>query len=262
MILCIVNDERLTAETMRDNIPWEKYGITEVYAAFDAKEAKEYIKQYAIDILLCDIEMPGENGLELLYWVREQGYGIECIFLTCHASFVYAQEAITLGCQDYILMPAKDEEIGQAVYKVVQRILKSKEEKRFQELGRRAAQDKVEQVVEIHGGKQSPEEIVAEIERYVRDNLGNADFTINEIAEKMYLHPVYLNRVFKKKKGTSIGQYIISERMELAATLLQEGRISAYVVSEQVGYKSYSNFNLTFKKTFNCTPSQFGKQEK
>lgn len=158
-------------------------------------------------------------------------------------------------------MPAQDEEIGQAVYKVVQRILKNQEERHFQNLGRKAVRDKVEQVTEIHGKKMSPAEIVAEVEKCVQENLGNADFTINEIAEKMYLHPVYLNRVFKKEKGTSIGQYIINERMELAAVLLREKSIGASVVAEQVGYKSYSNFNLTFKKTFHCTPSQFGKQE-
>ena len=52
---------------------------------------------HRVDILLCDIEMPGENGLGLLRWVREQEKEIECIFLTCHAKFAYAQEAIILG---------------------------------------------------------------------------------------------------------------------------------------------------------------------
>ena len=76
--------------------------------------------------MLCDIEMPGENGLALLRWVRENKKDIECVFLTCHASFAYAREAICLGCQDYILIPAKYEEIGEVIQRVVQRLTKTR----------------------------------------------------------------------------------------------------------------------------------------
>ena len=106
MKLLIVNDEILTAETMKEEIPWKQYGIDEVYTAYDAEAGKERIQEYDPDIMLCDIEMPGENGLALLRWVRENRKEMECVFLTCHASFAYAREAISLGCQDYILIPA------------------------------------------------------------------------------------------------------------------------------------------------------------
>ena len=116
MKLLIVNDEILTAETMKEEIPWKQYGIDEVYTAYDAEAGKERIQEYDPDIMLCDIEMPGENGLALLRWVRENRKEMECVFLTCHASFAYAREAISLGCQDYILIPAKYEDIGAVSY--------------------------------------------------------------------------------------------------------------------------------------------------
>lgn len=262
MNLLMVNDEKLTVETMRKGISWEDYGIDKVYTAYDVEEGKECIEKYHVDIMLCDIEMPGENGIALLRWVRAEKKNIECIFLTCHASFEYAKEAITLGCQDYILIPAKYEDIGQAVRKVVKRILERQEEKRYQEVGKQAVQKEVESAIETHGEKQAPEEIVESAARYISENLGNEDLSVNKIAEKMFLHPVYLNRIFKKEKGTSVGQYIISERMNLAAALLMEGRLNANAVAEQVGYKSYSNFNLAFKKTYNCSPTQYLKMGK
>ena len=86
-----------------------------------------------MDILLCDIEMPGENGLGLLRWVREQEKEIECIFLTCHAKFAYAQEAISLGCQDYILIPARYEDIGEKIRKVVDRIRGKRDTARYED---------------------------------------------------------------------------------------------------------------------------------
>lgn len=122
MNLLIVNDEQLTAETMKKDMDWASYGISEVYTAYDTEAARACIAEHPVDILLCDIEMPGENGLGLLRWVREQEKEIECIFLTCHAKFAYAQEAIILGCQDYILIPARYEDIGEKIRKVVDRI--------------------------------------------------------------------------------------------------------------------------------------------
>lgn len=244
---------------MRSDICWGQYGVTEVFTAYDAQGAKEVLKSQEIAILLSDIEMPGDDGIELLRWVREQGMETECVFLTCHASFAYAQEAIVLGCQDYILMPAKYEEIGNAVAKVVQRIKNRQEEQRFEELGRKLTDTNLKELEERHGKKQSPQEITAKIDRQIHQELGNPELSLTRLAEAMYLHPVYMNRVFKKEKGVSIGQYIINERMKLAEALLLVGNVNAYAVAEQVGYQNYSNFRLAFKKYFGVSPSQYGK---
>ena len=48
MILLIVNDEKVTAQTMWKEISWESCGITEVYLAYDALEARENGKKCII----------------------------------------------------------------------------------------------------------------------------------------------------------------------------------------------------------------------
>ena len=65
MNLLIVNDEQLTAETMKKDMDWASYGISEVYTAYDTEAARACIAEHPVDILLCDIEMPGENGLDV-----------------------------------------------------------------------------------------------------------------------------------------------------------------------------------------------------
>ena len=111
MNVLIINDEKWTADMIREEVHWEACGIDEVFTAYDAASAREQIQTGNIQILLCDIEMPGENGIQLMHWVREYAYDIECIFLTCHANFSYAQEAVKLNCLDYILMPAPGEKM-------------------------------------------------------------------------------------------------------------------------------------------------------
>ena len=55
---------------------------------------------------MSDIEMPGESGLQLLEWVRNEQMEIACIFLTAHADFTYAKTAMRLDSVDYILQTA------------------------------------------------------------------------------------------------------------------------------------------------------------
>lgn len=85
MRLLMVNDEVLTAETMKEEIPWEQYGIEQVYTAYDVEAGKECIRNNPVDIMLCDIEMPGENGLgtAALGEGKQEGYRMCFPHLPC-----------------------------------------------------------------------------------------------------------------------------------------------------------------------------------
>lgn len=107
MNILIVDDQSAIVESLKKGIHWEEIGIKEVYTACSAKEAKLILVNSYVDILLTDIEMPEENGLELFGWVKERYPNIIGIFLTSHADFSYAKEAIKLGGFDYILQPAR-----------------------------------------------------------------------------------------------------------------------------------------------------------
>lgn len=242
---------------MKEDIPWHDYEIDDVFTAYDAEQAKAVISEETVDIMLCDIEMPGDNGIELLRWVRQEEKPIECIFLTCHPSFAYAQEAIALNCQEYILIPAKYEDIGKGVQRVAQRIRKEREMKKYEEYGRRAVQEQIDQAVEVHGKKHTGKELVSDVVRYISQNLSAPDLTVNELGKRFFVHPVYLNRVFKKEKEMPVSQYILAERMKLAVELLKSESLSAGAVAEQVGYQQYTNFCNAFKKYYGEKPLEY-----
>lgn len=260
MTLLIVNDEMMTADTMKRDICWPEYGIDEVYTAYDVRGARAVFASAAVDIILCDIEMPGESGIDLLAWIRENGIQVECIFLTCHASFEYAQRAIALDCQDYILVPAKYEDIGRSVRKVVDRIRARHQEEKLQQYGQQFLDEQVSEASKKHGEIHDPRELAAQVRTYILQNLNRETLSVKEISERFFLHPVYLNRIYKKEQGISISQSIISERMKLAEELLRSGRLQVNAVAEATGYSSYQNFNLAFKKYYGCSPSQLLKK--
>ena len=91
MNLLIVNDEQLTAETMKKDMDWASYGISEVYTAYDTEAARACIAEHPVDILLCDIEMPGGNGLgPQLYGALERVLAAQNV-LNCNACIALPQ---------------------------------------------------------------------------------------------------------------------------------------------------------------------------
>ena len=88
------------------------------------------------EVMLCDIEMPVESGLDLLKWMRDREMRTRCIFLTAYAKFQYAQEAVRLGGFDYIMQPAP---YGQVVETVERALREVRDERASQELQTRGA---------------------------------------------------------------------------------------------------------------------------
>ncbi len=106
MKLLIVDDQPATLKGLEHGIQWRQLGIEKVISAQNAMEARLVFKKEPPDILLCDIEMPVETGIQLCQWIRQEGHDTKLIFLTCHSEFIYAREAVSLGAIDYILQPA------------------------------------------------------------------------------------------------------------------------------------------------------------
>ena len=123
MNILIVDDQPNVISSILKRIPWQGLGISNVYTANSAFEAKHTLEQKEIHILLADIEMPQENGLSLVRWIRNKGMNIECILLTSHANFYYAQIAITLEICDYVIQPAATEDIVRSLEKAKQKLL-------------------------------------------------------------------------------------------------------------------------------------------
>lgn len=101
----IVDDESFSVEAILCAIDWKSLNVDQVFSAYDMKTAKSIFEKHRIDVMLCDIEMPKGSGIELASWVKEHSPKTVNLFLTCHADFKYAQEAIVLGAFDYLLKP-------------------------------------------------------------------------------------------------------------------------------------------------------------
>lgn len=132
--MLIVDDEWHVVKSLKADLNMELLEISDIYTAFNIRQAKEVLLNHSIDIMLCDIEMPQGSGLELLEWVKEHNPDTETIFLTSHADFKYAKMAMQLGGSDYLLKPVPDEELENAIQKAKEKINKHNQHSRIQRL--------------------------------------------------------------------------------------------------------------------------------
>lgn len=117
--LLIVDDQPDLVEDLASNLPWSTVGIDAVYQAYSGREALDIMHATPIDIIITDIHMPGLSGLDLIQQIRASWSNVKCILLSGYNDFEYAQKALQFQASDYLLKPAEDEELLQAVKKAI-----------------------------------------------------------------------------------------------------------------------------------------------
>ncbi len=105
MNLLIVEDDIHTVDAILDSLAWASLGIEEPDIAYNVTQAKRILNNKTIDIVVSDIEMSQDSGLDLLEWIRKKGMETEFILLTCHEKFDYAATAIKFGAAEYLTKP-------------------------------------------------------------------------------------------------------------------------------------------------------------
>lgn len=122
MNILLVDDQERILSATKKLVHWNTLCVDEVFTADSAAAAKRILDSHTVDIMLTDIEMPGEDGISLHKWQAEHYPQVYCIFLTSHADFSYAREAIHNGAFDYILQPASIPDIEEALRRCIKNL--------------------------------------------------------------------------------------------------------------------------------------------
>ena len=135
----LVEDECVVREGLRDCIDWERYGFEFCGDAPDGELALPQIRKLRPDILLTDIKMPFMDGLALSKLVCAELPETRIILISGHNDFEFAQEAIEIGVEQYLLKPVTKASLLKTLEDVSRKIDEEREQKdylrRFQQEG-------------------------------------------------------------------------------------------------------------------------------
>lgn len=116
--ILIADDEPLYLRTTGDLLRKAGY---ECVCVVDAKAALEALSRESFDLVLSDLNMPGNLKLELLHCQREQWPHVPLIVITGVPSLPTAIESVRLGITDYLLKPVKYEDLLSSVRRALAR---------------------------------------------------------------------------------------------------------------------------------------------
>ncbi len=161
LTMLVVDDEIYALKGITQGIDWSDLPIGTILEAENVDQAKRLVEAQQVDLVISDIDMPGANGLELLRYLNDTSPLTLTMFLTGHARFEYAQEAVQYGCFAYVLKPVDHDELKEIVRRAADEIAQ-----------RRMRQD-IEQTIEVYR-RQWTSQLPILVERFWQDVLDGA----------------------------------------------------------------------------------------
>ncbi len=115
--ILLVDDERSIRDPLNSFLQKNGYRVT---AAADADAARKALGANAIDLLILDIMMPGEDGLSLCRHVREKG-DLPIILLTARSEETDRIVGLEMGADDYVVKPFSPRELVARIKTILRR---------------------------------------------------------------------------------------------------------------------------------------------
>jgi two-component system response regulator YesN len=252
--LLIVDDEPYTVDGLYQMLSECSLYQFDLFRSYSTDEAIQRLLSTKIDIVISDIRMPGMDGIELLRWISERWPSCKVIFLTGYGDIQYAQQAIRLGCSDYILKTEGDEailaSIGRAINKLNDEALNEKIH-----LSTNAGNEKL--IIETTNETvQRTHHVIRKLNKYVHENLSR-DLSLDTLANLVYMNPSYLSTLYKQFTGKNISDYITELRVAKAKDMLLQSSLKIHEIGEEVGFSNSGYFTRFFKKHVGVTPQEY-----
>ena len=126
--LLVVDDDRYIQSAMADYLRSLGHRTE---TASNCTEAIERMEEFPFEVVLCDVNLPDQDGFHLLQWSRENSPETSVILLTGFGTIESAVEAIRMGAFDYLTKPVIDEELRFSIERAISQRLILDENKKL-----------------------------------------------------------------------------------------------------------------------------------
>ncbi|MEY8392364.1 response regulator [Lachnospiraceae bacterium] len=114
----LVDDEEAVRQAIAKKLDWKEIGFQVIATAENGEEALELAEKLRPDVVMTDIKMPFMDGLTFCNRLKESQKNIKLVIFSGFDEFEYAQEAIKLEVEEYILKPVDSEELRSVFVKL------------------------------------------------------------------------------------------------------------------------------------------------
>lgn len=220
-----------------------------ILKAINGKQALNIVEQQEIDVIVSDVMMPEMDGYELCKNIKSDiNYShIPVILLTAKATLDARIEGLEHGADVYMEKPFSSKQLQKQIENLIKLRLS------FQ---KKVTSYPTPTVVELSIPKKD-KEFLEKLHTEIENHIADLDFSIDNIAETMFMSRSSFYRKIKSITGMSPNDYLKILRLNKASELILEGDLSISEICEQVAFSSSSYFAKCFKAQFGVLPKDY-----
>ncbi|MDR1502927.1 MAG: response regulator, partial [Prevotella sp.] len=224
-----------------------------IVTANDGEEGLRIVLDQLPEIILCDVMMPKMDGYEFCRQVKGdiRTSHIPIILLTAKSSEENRYSGIEAGADDYIAKPFNIDMLTLKIAKIIEK------QKKLQSSFRKKI-DVAPSDIEITS---MDEKFVQKAIAIVEQNIGNADFLVEDLCKEMGMSRVYFYKKTLALTDKTPSEFIRFIRLKRAADLLEKSQMFVNEIAFQVGFNDPKYFRKYFKEEFGVTPNEYKKNE-
>ncbi|MDR1096177.1 MAG: helix-turn-helix domain-containing protein [Spirochaetaceae bacterium] len=258
--LFVVDNNEAGRKKIIRSVDWNRLGFTIVGEASSGDEALQGMATVVPDAILTDVQLPGNDGIDLLQYVRTNLPETKVVVLSGCSDFAYMEAAIKNRVDAYLLKPASTELLEETFSSLHKRLDERreylKERLKLEEMVKESPSYLREKLLAQDRYGSANQKLAERILEYVDREYASKLLSLQSIAKHLQKSPAYISKVFKDVTGENYVRYVSKKRLAKALDLLQNTSLLVYQVTAAVGWTDQSSFIRLFKKQYGFTPSE------
>jgi DNA-binding response OmpR family regulator len=232
----------------------------QIIEAGDGQDGLDKATASLPNVVICDLMMPQLDGFGFCKALKggEATSHIPVVMLTAKATIEDRIEGLELGADDYLTKPFNRIELQVRVRNLI-----GQRQRLYRHFKTQAA-DSTSAVNPLQLTERTllkaEQQFMDRLTTLVMQQIDNADFTVEKLAEGVNMSRVQLHRKLKALANTTATDFIRQIRLTKAAELLQTGEQSVSQVAYSVGFDNLSYFAKVFQEHYGVLPSYYNKR--
>jgi len=237
--IVIIEDELIELQELSMIINSSELDLVLIGTATNGIEGQQLINDLCPDIVISDIRLPGQTGLDMLSKIE---INVKSIILSGYSDFKYMQNAIRLGVEDYLLKPVDNKDLLSSIEKVIQQI--------------KIDDNKNENTIHFPLKDEVNNHLINEAIKFIKNNYQN-QVGLQEAADLLNVSETHLSRLFKELIGINFLTYLNTYRINKSIKLLLNTNENINEIAYKCGYITPGYFAKIFKRLVKTTPTKF-----
>ena len=266
--IAIIEDDTDMLEQIKSEIG--VYFIVDSYT--DGKSGLNGLLAAPPSLLVCDVMLPDMSGYDIVKQIRQHDTlrNIPTIMLTALDDERHQIKGYEAGADDYMVKPCNYHILIARIVQLIKWNRRSESRGQTPDSAETMTQgasphDSDSQQAESDSTllitSKADKRLLEKINTIIAQHLSDSSFSVDQMAEMMKMGRTKFYGKVKELTGESPNKLLMSERMRLAARLLEEGELNISEISYRVGIEDASYFNKCFKQHFGMSPSQYKKEK-